>query len=122
MSVAPTLVLSVREVETTADGCLEPLPNPIKFEKRAGEAERQAWKRQRADVEAEYNAVRIIVSLILCVVLMGGLPYPGHLRRSLHAPHELLAEGHRRAAAASGAHAYATPGRRLRRQRGLRRW
>ncbi|KAL1686897.1 hypothetical protein GGG16DRAFT_96438 [Schizophyllum commune] len=43
----------------------KPLPNPIKFEKRAGEAERQAWKRQRADVEAEYNAVTCVAVYML---------------------------------------------------------
>uniref|UniRef100_D8Q6L8 non-specific serine/threonine protein kinase n=1 Tax=Schizophyllum commune (strain H4-8 / FGSC 9210) TaxID=578458 RepID=D8Q6L8_SCHCM len=43
----------------------KPLPNPTKFEKRAGEAERQAWKRQRADAEAEYNAVTCVAVYML---------------------------------------------------------
>ncbi|TRM70384.1 kinase-like domain-containing protein [Schizophyllum amplum] len=43
----------------------KPLPDPTKFEKKAGEAERQAWKRRHADVEAEYNAVTCVAVYML---------------------------------------------------------
>ena len=38
----------------------EPLPDPTKFAKRAGEGERHAQRRRHADVEAEYNAVTCV--------------------------------------------------------------
>lgn len=39
---------------------VEPLSDPTKFSKREGEADRQARKRQTAEVEAEYNAVTCV--------------------------------------------------------------
>lgn len=44
---------------------LEPLPDPSKFIKRAGEAPRQAQQRQNADLEAEYNAVTCVAVYML---------------------------------------------------------
>ena len=38
----------------------EPLPDPTKFTKRAGEGEKHAARRRHADVEAEYNAVTCV--------------------------------------------------------------
>jgi hypothetical protein len=43
----------------------EPLPDPSKFIKREGEAERHAARRKNADVEAEYNAVTCVAVYML---------------------------------------------------------
>jgi len=45
--------------------CLEPLPDPTKFAKREGEAEKQARRRKHADMEAEYNAVTCVAVYML---------------------------------------------------------
>lgn len=45
--------------------CPEPLPDPTKFAKRDGEAEKQAMRRKNADVEAEYNAVTCVAVYML---------------------------------------------------------
>jgi len=50
---------------TIPDRCVEPLPDPTKFEKREGEAEKQARRRKNADVEAEYNAVTCVAVYML---------------------------------------------------------
>lgn len=44
---------------------LEPLPDPSKFAKREGEAEKIARKRKHADMEAEYNAVTCVAVYML---------------------------------------------------------
>jgi serine/threonine-protein kinase ULK2 len=44
---------------------LEPLPDPTKFAKREGEAEKQARRRKHQDMEAEYNAVTCIAVYML---------------------------------------------------------
>lgn len=43
----------------------EPLPDPTKFTKRDGEAEKQARQRKNADIEAEYNAVTCVAVYML---------------------------------------------------------
>lgn len=43
----------------------EPLADPTKFEKREGEADKQARKRKHADMEAEYNAVTCVAVYML---------------------------------------------------------
>ncbi|KZP16982.1 other/ULK/ULK protein kinase [Athelia psychrophila] len=43
----------------------KPLPDPTKFARRDGEAERQATRRKNADVEAEYNAVTCVAVYML---------------------------------------------------------
>ncbi|KDR76950.1 hypothetical protein GALMADRAFT_246094 [Galerina marginata CBS 339.88] len=43
----------------------KPLPDPTKFEKREGEAEKQARRRKHADMEAEYNAVTCVAVYML---------------------------------------------------------
>jgi serine/threonine-protein kinase ULK/ATG1 len=43
----------------------EPLPDPTKFAKRDGEADKQAMRRKNADVEAEYNAVTCVAVYML---------------------------------------------------------
>jgi serine/threonine-protein kinase ULK/ATG1 len=43
----------------------EPLPDPSKFIKREGEAEKHAMRRKNADVEAEYNAVTCVAIYML---------------------------------------------------------
>jgi serine/threonine-protein kinase ULK/ATG1 len=44
---------------------IEPLPDPSKFEKREGEADRQAMKRKNADIQAEYNAMACVALYML---------------------------------------------------------
>ena len=44
---------------------LEPLPDPSKFAKREGEADKLARKRKNADMEAEYNAVTCVAVYML---------------------------------------------------------
>ncbi|KAF7366818.1 Serine/threonine-protein kinase ATG1 [Mycena sanguinolenta] len=46
----------------------EPLPDPTKFTKREGEADKHARRRKHADMEAEYNAVTCVAVYML---LMG---------------------------------------------------
>ena len=41
------------------------MPDPTKFAKREGEAEKQARRRMNADLEAEYNAVTAVAVYIL---------------------------------------------------------
>lgn len=48
-----------------SDDPLEPLPDPTKFEKREGEAEKHARRRKHADMEAEYNAVTCVAVYML---------------------------------------------------------
>ena len=48
-----------------SDDLLEPLPDPTKFEKREGEAEKHARRRKHADMEAEYNAVTCVAVYML---------------------------------------------------------
>lgn len=48
-----------------ADPDAEPLPDPTKFEKREGEAEKHARRRKHADMEAEYNAVTCVAVYML---------------------------------------------------------
>ncbi|KAJ7594187.1 other/ULK/ULK protein kinase [Mycena floridula] len=43
----------------------KPLPDPNKFKKREGEAEKQARRREKADIEAEYNAVTCVAVYML---------------------------------------------------------
>lgn len=43
----------------------EPLPDPSKFTKREGEADKLAKKRKHADMEAEYNAVTCVAVYML---------------------------------------------------------
>jgi serine/threonine-protein kinase ULK2 len=43
----------------------EPLPDPNKFAKREGEAEKHAIRRKNADMEAEYNAVTCVAVYML---------------------------------------------------------
>ncbi|KAF8801247.1 Pkinase-domain-containing protein [Phlegmacium glaucopus] len=43
----------------------KPLPDPTKFEKREGEAEKHARRRKHADMEAEYNAVTCVAVYML---------------------------------------------------------
>ena len=43
----------------------EPLPDPNKFEKREGEADKQARRRRNLDIEAEYNAVTCVAVYML---------------------------------------------------------
>ncbi|KIM41275.1 hypothetical protein M413DRAFT_445312 [Hebeloma cylindrosporum] len=43
----------------------KPLPDPTKFAKREGEAEKQARRRKHADMEAEYNAVTCVAVYML---------------------------------------------------------
>ncbi|KAF6745988.1 other/ULK/ULK protein kinase [Ephemerocybe angulata] len=43
----------------------KPLPDPTKFVKRAGEAEKHAKRRKNADMEAEYNAVTCVAVYML---------------------------------------------------------
>jgi len=43
----------------------EPLPDPNKFTKREGEAEKHARRRKHADMEAEYNAVTCVAVYML---------------------------------------------------------
>jgi len=45
--------------------CAEPLPDPTKFTKREGEAEKHARRRKHADMEAEYNAVTCVAVYML---------------------------------------------------------
>ena len=44
---------------------LEPLPDPSKFVKREGEADKLARRRKHADMEAEYNAVTCVAVYML---------------------------------------------------------
>lgn len=44
---------------------VEPLPDPTKFAKREGEAEKHARRRKHADMEAEYNAVTCVAVYML---------------------------------------------------------
>ena len=41
------------------------MPDPTRFEKREGEAEKQARRRKHADMEAEYNAVTCVAVYML---------------------------------------------------------
>ncbi|KAF8893084.1 other/ULK/ULK protein kinase [Infundibulicybe gibba] len=43
----------------------KPLPDPTKFTKREGEADKHARRRQHADIEAEYNAVTCVAVYML---------------------------------------------------------
>jgi serine/threonine-protein kinase ULK/ATG1 len=43
----------------------EPLPDPTKFTKREGEADKHARRRKHADMEAEYNAVTCVAVYML---------------------------------------------------------
>ncbi|KJA23964.1 hypothetical protein HYPSUDRAFT_162958 [Hypholoma sublateritium FD-334 SS-4] len=43
----------------------KPLPDPTKFEKREGEADKHARRRKHADMEAEYNAVTCVAVYML---------------------------------------------------------
>ncbi|KAJ7092776.1 kinase-like protein [Mycena belliarum] len=43
----------------------KPLPDPTKFTKREGEADKQARRRKHADMEAEYNAVTCVAVYML---------------------------------------------------------
>ncbi|KAJ7337530.1 other/ULK/ULK protein kinase [Mycena albidolilacea] len=43
----------------------KPLPDPTKFTKRAGEADKHARRRKHADMEAEYNAVTCVAVYML---------------------------------------------------------
>lgn len=43
----------------------KPLPDPMKFAKREGEAEKHARRRKHADMEAEYNAVTCVAVYML---------------------------------------------------------
>ena len=52
-------------MELTVILLAEPLPDPTKFAKREGEAEKQARRRKHADMEAEYNAVTCVAVYML---------------------------------------------------------
>ena len=63
----------------------EPLPDPTKFIRREGEAEKQAIRRQNAVQEAEYNAVTCVaVYMLLMTFSQKGINklrnYQEHLR------------------------------------------
>ena len=45
--------------------CTEPLPDPSKFEPRAGEPPKHAARRRNADIQAEYNAVTCVALYML---------------------------------------------------------
>ena len=50
---------------TYACGLIEPLPDPAKFTRREGEAEKHAERRRNADQEAEYTAVTCVAVYML---------------------------------------------------------
>lgn len=52
-------------IHSTLTSKAEPLPDPSKFEKREGEADRQAVKRKNADIQAEYNAMACVALYLL---------------------------------------------------------
>lgn len=70
---------------TDACGLTEPLPDPTKFARREGEAERHAERRRNADQEAEYTAVTCVaVYMLLMSFSQRGIDklrnYQEHLR------------------------------------------
>ena len=65
--------------------CTEPLPDPAKFARREGEAEKHAERRRNADQEAEYAAVTCVaVYMLLMSFSQRGIDklrnYQEHLR------------------------------------------
>lgn len=70
---------------TDACDLTEPLPDPTKFARREGEAERHAERRRNADQEAEYTAVTCVaVYMLLMSFSQRGIDklrnYQEHLR------------------------------------------
>ena len=70
---------------TNARGLTEPLPDPTKFARREGEAEKHAERRRNADQEAEYTAVTCVaVYMLLMSFSQRGIDklrnYQEHLR------------------------------------------
>lgn len=66
----------------------EPLPDPMKFEKRDGELEKHARRRKHADMEAEYNAVTCVaVYMLLMSFSQKGIDKLRHYQEHLKMRH-----------------------------------
>jgi len=79
------LVFIVSPVTDVMWSCTEPLPDPAKFTRREGEAEKHAERRRNADQEAEYAAVTCVaVYMLLMSFSQRGIDklrnYQEHLR------------------------------------------
>jgi hypothetical protein len=65
LPLSPSLAFEISVYAAADIPSVEPLPDPSKFVKREGEADKHARRRKHADMEAEYNAVTCVAVYML---------------------------------------------------------